>query len=220
MSTDYYSITGNPVFHSDGLSSIIRSEFSLIMAGFAKLPTLTANGNKAVIVNGAGTALATTVGTLAIAGGFATTGAFNLALAVGASVTLTTPVVNGTLATLAGVETFSNKIIDELETTNNSSISDGLITTFSDTVTINGIILVSEPSTFLSTLTVVSSISGANYKVAGVQVVGEQETGWAAMTGSANKGTTYNTSTVTLVQLATRVKALQDALDTHGLIGT
>ena len=55
--------------------------------------------------------------------------------------------------------------------------------------------------------------SGAN------QVVGPRETNWSAMTGTANKATTYDTSTVTLAQLAGRVMALQAALTTHGLIG-
>lgn len=51
------------------------------------------------------------------------------------------------------------------------------------------------------------------------QVVGVRSTGWTAMTGTANSNTSYDTTTVTLAQLAGRVKALQDALNTHGLIG-
>jgi hypothetical protein len=62
--------------------------------------------------------------------------------------------------------------------------------------------------------------SGRVLKVNGTQVVGPRDTGWAAMTGSADEGTTYDTSTVTLPQLAGRVMALQAALTTHGLIGT
>jgi hypothetical protein len=53
-----------------------------------------------------------------------------------------------------------------------------------------------------------------------VQVVGPQITGYTnAMTGTANRATSYDTSTITLVQLAQRVKALQDDLRSHGLIG-
>jgi hypothetical protein len=51
------------------------------------------------------------------------------------------------------------------------------------------------------------------------QVVGARDTGWTAMTGTADKVTSYATSTVTLAQLAGRVMALQTALTTHGLIG-
>lgn len=61
--------------------------------------------------------------------------------------------------------------------------------------------------------------SGKEYRVNSVKVVGGRDTGWAAMTGTTNKATVYDTSTVTLAQLAGRVMALQAALTTHGLIG-
>lgn len=54
----------------------------------------------------------------------------------------------------------------------------------------------------------------------GVKVLGPRNTGWTAMTGTQNKNSTYDTSTVTLSQLAQRVNALQAALTTHGLIGS
>lgn len=57
------------------------------------------------------------------------------------------------------------------------------------------------------------------YKVAGTQVVGARNTGWTAMTGSPDKATAYDTSTVTLAQLAGRVAELQAILTAHGLIG-
>lgn len=85
----------------------MRTEFSSIEDGFDKLPALTAS--TAIVVNGAGTALGNTVGTLALAGNFATTGAFAVTLAASADVVLTLPAVAGTLATLAGTETLSNK---------------------------------------------------------------------------------------------------------------
>lgn len=50
------------------------------------------------------------------------------------------------------------------------------------------------------------------------QVISTRRTGWAAPTGTATR-TTFATSTVTLSQLAERVKALIDDLTTHGLIG-
>jgi len=58
------------------------------------------------------------------------------------------------------------------------------------------------------------------FKINSVQVLGARDTGWAAMTGTTNKATVYDTSTVTLAQLAGRVMALQAALTTHGAIGT
>ena len=61
--------------------------------------------------------------------------------------------------------------------------------------------------------------SGKVYKVNATQVVGPRVTGYAAMTGSANKATVYDTATVTLAQLAGRIMQLQADLTTHGLIG-
>lgn len=60
--------------------------------------------------------------------------------------------------------------------------------------------------------------SGA-FSINGTQVLGPRNTGWAAMTGAQNKGTIYDTSTITLVQLAERYNALQAAMTGHGAIG-
>lgn len=59
---------------------------------------------------------------------------------------------------------------------------------------------------------------GGTYRVDGTQVVSNRITGWSAPTGTATRST-FATSTVTLAQLAERVKALIDDLTTHGLIG-
>jgi hypothetical protein len=61
--------------------------------------------------------------------------------------------------------------------------------------------------------------TGSFQTAGGVQVVGARNTGWAVMTGTANKAATYDTATVTTAQLAGRVMALQEALTLHGLIG-
>ena len=63
------------------------------------------------------------------------------------------------------------------------------------------------------------SVTG-QYRVDGIKVIGNRETGWTGMTGTGNKSDVYDHSTVTLVQLAARVKSIQDALEIHGLIGT
>ncbi len=73
------------------------------------MPALTAN--TAIVVNSVGTALTNTTGTLALAGNFSTTGTHATTLIQGADVSLTLPVVSGTLATLAGTETLSNKTL-------------------------------------------------------------------------------------------------------------
>jgi hypothetical protein len=62
-------------------------------------------------------------------------------------------------------------------------------------------------------------VTAPTYTVASSQVVGARITGWDAATGTATR-TAFDTSTVTLPELAERLKALIDDLRTHGLIGT
>lgn len=56
------------------------------------------------------------------------------------------------------------------------------------------------------------------FRFNGVQVVNGRKPGWAAATGTATR-TTFDTTTVTLPDVAERVKALIDDLIAHGLIG-
>lgn len=61
-------------------------------------------------------------------------------------------------------------------------------------------------------------LTGNVYQVAGTQVVGPRSTGWTAMTGVADKTTAIDVSTGTLAQALARIKAIQDAIATHGLV--
>jgi hypothetical protein len=58
-----------------------------------------------------------------------------------------------------------------------------------------------------------------SYQVDGVKVVGNRDTGWAAMTGTPDKASAYDVASVTLAQLAGRVAQLQASLTAHGLLG-
>ena len=60
MSNNFYTHGSFPTTGSAATSAAMRSELDLITAGFDKLPTLTANANKFVVVNSAGTALTAT----------------------------------------------------------------------------------------------------------------------------------------------------------------
>lgn len=64
----------------------------------------------------------------------------------------------------------------------------------------------------------IDTSAGGSYRVNGTQVLGPRITGWDAPTGTATR-TSFNTATVTLQQLAERVKALVDDTMTHGSIG-
>lgn len=106
---DYYNHGNFPSPSSPATSASMRAELDLIAAGFAKLPSISGNPNRAVVVNGGGTGLTLTTGTFSLAGNFAVTGAFDTTLVQTASTTLTLPGISGTLSTLAGAEILSNK---------------------------------------------------------------------------------------------------------------
>jgi hypothetical protein len=59
---------------------------------------------------------------------------------------------------------------------------------------------------------------GGAYRVDGVKVVGNRAPGWSAATGTASRAS-FDPGTVTVGQLAQRLKALLDDLIAHGLIG-
>lgn len=57
MSNNYYNKSGVPSTGAAGLSQDMRAEFTAVEAGFNKLPTLTGNGGKGVIIDPGGTAM-------------------------------------------------------------------------------------------------------------------------------------------------------------------
>ncbi|MFM6399189.1 hypothetical protein, partial [Planktothrix sp.] len=61
-------------------------------------------------------------------------------------------------------------------------------------------------------------VAASSFSVGSNQVVSARKIGWTTPTGIATRAT-FATSTVTLSQLAERVKALIDDLMSHGLIG-
>lgn len=63
MANDFFSASGNPATASQGSSATMRAEFASIEDGFDKLPALTGNGDKVIVVNSGGTALEASAGT-------------------------------------------------------------------------------------------------------------------------------------------------------------
>lgn len=57
MTTEYYTASGTPSTSAQGASAAMRGEFSLVEAGFAKLPTLLGNGSLSVFVNAGATGM-------------------------------------------------------------------------------------------------------------------------------------------------------------------
>ena len=134
MANDYYTHGSTPAQGSPGASSVMRAEFDLVMAGFAKLPALTANAGRAVVINGGGTGMTVTTGTLTLGGAFITSGGHSLTLTTTGTTNVTLP-TTGTLATRTGVETLTNKTITS-PTITTPSISGPV---FSGTYSISGI---------------------------------------------------------------------------------
>jgi hypothetical protein len=60
MSNPYYVRTGYPSPNAPGSSAALRAELDKIAAGFAKLPTLTGDPGKVIVVNSLGTSLVAT----------------------------------------------------------------------------------------------------------------------------------------------------------------
>lgn len=153
--TEYFDSSGAPSTGSQASSAVIRAEFDLVQAGFGKLPDLSGNGSKAVVVNSGGSGLETTTGTLALAGNFATAGSSAVTLTSTGATNVTLP-TTGTLASLAGTETLTGKTVNLASNTLtgttaqfNAALSDGSFATlagnesfsnksFSDNLTFTG----------------------------------------------------------------------------------
>jgi len=71
MSNDFFTKSGAPSPSASGSSTLVRAEFAAIEAAFNKLPALTGNANKLVVVNPGETALTATgaLSGLSITGG-------------------------------------------------------------------------------------------------------------------------------------------------------
>jgi hypothetical protein len=65
-----------------------------------------------------------------------------------------------------------------------------------------------------------STDQSGTLSIIGDQILTARRAGYTnAMAGTADRATAYDTATISLIQLAERVKAIEDDLLTHGLIG-
>lgn len=141
----------------------------------------------------------------------------------GASLTTRVTTAEGNITTLQGkVSTIETNYVSKAVSTSQSVQASG------------GSFLVGSIATpTTDKLQVGGSVNAASYKVAGIQVVGAQRTGWTAATGTAYRGTFDANQAWTigildivqiqqiansLTQARQRIKALEDDLRAHGLI--
>lgn len=124
---------------------------------------------------------------------------------------------------------------DDIDTLETNSVSKAVSTSQSIQATGGSFLVGDVPAPTTDKLQTAGSVNvSVSYKVAGVQVLGARQTGWAAATGTANKGafdadltfTISATYTQTEIQALAdalraerqRTKALEDAMRAHGLI--
>ena len=228
---EYYNRSGWPATGAAGQSAPARAELALVEAGFNKLPTMTGNGNKAVLINSAGNALTVSAGTFALAVNFATAGSGAITLTSTGATNVTLP-TTGTLATLAGVEELTNKTLT-------ASVAKGTWTasgtwtipavTLGGTVTLNGqafsgaasfgsTVLVTGAASLSSTLSVAGDVavntnkftvaaSSGNTSVAGTLAVTGAATlsSTLAVTGAATLSSTLAVTGVTTLSSNLRI---------------
>ncbi len=102
MSNDYFTATGNPGTRSQGSSAVMRAQFADIEEAFDKLPDLTANANRAVVVNPGSTGLTVTAGTLSLTANLTISATTSITAALTVPVALTTAGTGPITLTAAG----------------------------------------------------------------------------------------------------------------------
>ena len=129
---------------------------------------------------------------------------------------------NGCSAFGASAGRFQSDGVTEISVTNNSCFI-GTLTKGTQNATNENVFGYNTTGNGSNTVTIGDSNITNNFfrgalSLNGTQVISTRRTEWVEPSGTATR-TTFATSTVTLPQLAERVKALIDDLTTHGLIG-
>lgn len=190
--SDYYSHTTYPTTGASLASSSMRTELEAIESGIsAKLPDLTSNGSKAVIINAGATALTVTNGTFALAGNFATVGAYASTFTMTGATTVTFP-TSGTLLSTAAVIT-PNQGGTGIANNNSSTLT--ISGAYASTFTLSGTTSVTFPTS--GTLSTTSNKLSAFAATTSAELAGviSDETGTGALVFATNP--TFSLSDVT-----------------------
>lgn len=143
--------------------------------------------------------------------------------------------INQNTTDISALDTRLDTAESDIDTLKTNSISKAVSTSQSVQATGGSFLVGNVPAPTTDKLQVGGSVNvSVSYKVAGLQVLGERQTGWTAATGTANKGSfnadqaftvgaTYSQTEVqtlanALVETRQRLKALEDMARTHGMI--
>ena len=179
------------------------------------------------ILNGAsgGTGVANTGKTITLGGSLTLSGAFDLTLTQTASTNVTLP-TTGTLATLAGAETFTNKSIsgstNTLSNIGNSSLTNSSITIGSTSVALGGTITIFAGTSISGSTNTLSNISNASLTNSSITINGSSVSLGGSVTVTAsttaaltagtglqlNSGTTFDGSTAKTISIDSTVATL------------
>jgi hypothetical protein len=224
MANPYFNSAAVPATGSTGSSSTMRAEFAAVAAGFDKLPAMAGFGNKVVVVNAGGTALTTTGGSLSLPNDLTITGGYALTITLTGATGVTFP-TTGTLATLAGTETFTNKTLNLTNNTLagtiaqfNSACSDADFATLAGTETLTNKTLDLTSNTLAGTIAQFNSAcSDADFAtLAGTETLTNKTlTSPTVNTPSINTGV-LTTSTVAADPSASLGVASKQYVDAHG----
>lgn len=214
--------SGNYLTVWDG-TTLKKMTLSVTFTGVPKvlINTTNASGNDVLKVNGKSTFFGSIQlnGTLAASGGLNVTGNTSFTGdvdAIGSAMYSTTSrAVNG----FVGIDTSKN-VLGRLQWVGASSWS---LNSATGTSQISGTVSsfnVTVPSYFNAYIETTGYVKASTYfDSSNNTLLGTRKTGWGSPTGTATR-TTFATSSVTLPQLAERLKALIDDLKSHGLIGS
>ncbi|WP_071888911.1 phage tail protein [Serratia liquefaciens] len=138
-------------------------------------------------------------------------------------------------ADISALDTRLDTAESDIDTLETNSVSKAVSTSQSVQATGGSFLVGNVPVPTTDKLQVGGSINiSVSYKVAGLPVIGARQTGWTAATGTANKsafnadlaftvGATYSQTEIqaladALIEARQRIKALEDAMRTHGQI--
>ncbi|CAI2068173.1 Uncharacterised protein [Serratia quinivorans] len=136
---------------------------------------------------------------------------------------------------IAAIDTRLGTAEGDISTLETNSVSKAVATSQSVQATGGSFLIGNIPVPSTDKLQIGGSTNvSVSYKVGGLQVVGARQTGWMAATGTANKsvfnadlaftvGATYSQTEIqalanALIEARQRIKALEDAMRTHGQI--